>query len=434
MIISVCTLFPELYDSFLKTSLIGRAQADGRIQCKVRTLFEFCAPKERIDGPTFGPGAGVVIRPEVIERAVAEQEAQFGSAFKIFFSPQGKKLDQHLLKDIYNKITAQGVNPHVMLFASRYEGMDARIEQEYADALISVGDFVLMGGDLPAMTFLEGLLRFVPGVVGKVESVQQDSFTGPFVDYPEYTAPLEWKGHEVPEVIRSGNHKKIAAWREQHAAQVTISTHFDWLRSHQATSDQERLVESLLPHHYAALMHNEVLLADGQEGRTSVTSLDMHDIARSAKTYGLKKYGIITDLDDQQKIVKQLLDFWQTGEGIAYNPQRHAAVSEVVTMARLDDFIAQITEWEGKEPVLIATSARPSENMVKISYHDQSNVWALKRPVLFIFGTGHGLAPRIMERCDFILPPLRGFSSFNHLSVRSAAAVVFDRWLGINLK
>jgi len=109
-----------------------------------------------------------------------------------------------------------------MLIASRYEGLDARVESYYADEVVSVGNFVVMGGDIPAMLLIEGLLRFIPGIVGKEESVQLDSFSGAFVDYPEYTRPIVWKDMTVPEIIRSGNHAAIESWRQEQAAQITV--------------------------------------------------------------------------------------------------------------------------------------------------------------------------------------------------------------------
>ena len=148
---------------------------------------------------------------EVIERAVDAQEHAHGKAFKIFFSPSGRRLDQDLLKKLLQSIEEK---EHLMLLPARYEGMDSRVEEHYADEIISAGDFVVMGGDLPAMLLMEGLLRLIPGVVGKAESVEQDSFFGPFVDHPHYTAPVVWKDLEVPEVLRSGNHAFIAQWRE----------------------------------------------------------------------------------------------------------------------------------------------------------------------------------------------------------------------------
>ena len=311
MNISILSVFPELYDQFLKTSLIAHAQEKGKITIDCDS-FSFVAPKERIDAPTYGPGPGMLIRPEVVQKAIESHEQQKGRAFRIFFSPQGTKVDQRLLKHLAGICLTQS---HLMLIAGRYEGMDARVEEYYADMILSVGDFVLMDGDLPAMMVLEGLLRLIPDIVGKKESVERESFVGPFVDWPEYTQPVVWQGMEVPEIVRSGNSTAIEQWRTNQAAQKTVREHFDWLRSCQMSENEKNLAQRHIPSHYAALLHSEVLLPDGSIGTTSVTSLDIHDGARSAKTYGLKGYFIVTPLYDQQKIARTLLDFWQKGVG-----------------------------------------------------------------------------------------------------------------------
>jgi len=431
MNISILTLFPELYTPFLNTSLVRRAQENKHIACDVFNLFSLTKPKERIDSASFGHGAGVLLRPDMIEKGVERQEAQFGSAYKIFFSPQGKKLDQRVLKQLYEDVRKKG---HVMLIPARYEGMDARVEEYYADAVISVGDFVLMGGDLPAMVLLEGLLRYAPGVIGKEESVQKDSFSGAFVDYPEYTDPVEWKGMTVPEVVRSGNHKALEEWRLNRAAEKTVYEHFDWLRAHAVSAEDKKRAAQFIPKHYVALMHSQVMVPGQDEGTSSVTSIDVHDIARSAKTYGLEHYFIVTPLIDQQKIVQTLLDFWHTGTGVTYNNQRHTAVKHATLADSLQTAIDEIERKEGVKPLIIGTSARPVEGHRSITYHDQEEVWRHKRPVLFIFGTARGLSPSALAQCDYVLLPIEGFTEFNHLSVRSAAAIIFDRWLGINLK
>lgn len=432
MNISIVSLFPELYQPFLATSLLRRAQEKNLISVDIAPLFSYAEPKERIDAPTFGHGAGMLLRPDVIEKAIEDKERAHGKAYKIFFSPKGQKLTQKKLHKIMENASALG---HIMVLPARYEGMDARVEQVYADDIISVGDFVLMGGDLPAMILLEGLLRLVPGVVGKQESVEHESFSGPFVDYPEYTAPVIWHGLEVPEVVRSGNHEALRQWRLKQAAHDSVYEHYQWVRSTTVTPEQKKLVYELMPSHYSVLMHGDVLIGPNERkaGTTSVTSVDLHDIARSSATYGLKNYFVVTPLLDQQKIVNTLLDFWQKGVGVEYNPVRHQAVNAVRVCSTIDDVIAAIEKKEGKKPLLIATSARETEHPNHITFYDQTVVWAHKRPVLFVFGTGQGLTPELIARCDYILPPVEGFSSFNHLSVRSAVGIILDRWLGINI-
>ena len=432
MDISILSVFPDIYDSFLQTSLVRRAADAGVVSYNRAAFSDFVKPGTRIDAPTFGHGAGMLIKPEVVQKAIEAKEKQFGKAYKIFFSPHGKKLDQPLLKKIATKAQECG---HLMVLPARYEGMDARVEQEYADEIISVGDFVLMGGDVPAMMLLEGVLRFVPGVVGKAESVEHDSFTGPFVDHPEFTEPVSWKGHDVPDVIRSGNHAALKQWRQQEAVRRTVLHHFDWVREHETTAEEKKIVHETMPPHYVVLMHGQVMTGPEQrEGTTSVTSIDVHDIARSSRTFGVKNYFVVTPLTDQQKIVEKLLTFWQTDVGIAYNPERHEALKRVRLVSSLDDVIAQIEKQEGKAPLLVTTSARFGDEKKTISYHDQSKVWQQDRPVLLVFGTGRGLADSVMQRADFVLVPVEGFSDFNHLSVRSAVAIILDRWLGANPK
>ncbi len=432
MNISVLTLFPELYKPFFQVSLLKRAQEKGTISCHVNNLLSYTQPKVRVDDTTFGHNAGMLLKPEIIEQAVDASEREFGKAYKIILSPQGKTLTQPRLQELYERIKNE---QHIMLIASRYEGLDARVEQYYADELISVGNFVVMGGDIPAMLLLEGLLRFVPGVVGKEESVQLDSFSGAFVDYPEYTRPIEWKGMQVPEIVRSGNHAAIDTWRQEQAACTTVKKHFNWVRSVATTKAEQQLIKKYIPHHYVALMHNDIDLKEGRVGHTSVTSIDIHDIARSSTTYGVQTFFIVTALHDQQKMVEKMLHFWIDEKvGGDYNNNRHEAVRTVQLKSQLDDVIAEIERHEGKKPLIIGTSARPADAHKIVTYFQQDVVWQHDRPVLFLFGTGSGMSEGLLERCDYMMPALQGFSDFNHLSVRSAVAIILDKWLGIALQ
>lgn len=429
--ISILTVFEKLYEPFIHTSLIGRAQEKGIVHIDVQSFFSYVQPKERIDAPTFGPGAGMLIRPDVVQKAVEDKEQRYGKAFKIFFSPRGQKIDQRVFEVIAERIKEYG---HLMIVPARYEGMDARVEQEYADMTLSMGDFVIMGGDVPAMLLLEGVLRLIPHVVGKEESIQRESFSGPFVDFPSYTEPVEWKGERVPDVMRSGNHAAIEKWRSEHAVKTTVLEHFSWLRSQRLNQHDKQLAAHYIPSHYVALMHSDVLVGEArQPGFTSVTSIDIHDIARSSKTYGIKDFFIVTPLIDQQKIVSKMLGFWKEGIGAEYNRCRYNAIQLVQLVASLDDVIKKIEEKEGKKPLVVATSAQISDAQEVVSYYDQHKVWCHNRPVLLIFGTGQGLNPEVIQqRCDYLLLPVDGFSEFNHLSVRSAVAIILDRWVGVN--
>lgn len=431
MNISIITVFSELYKPFIQTSLIKRAHEKGLISIDLDEFFSFVAPKERIDAPTFGHGPGMLIKPLVVQKAVESKEAAYGKAFKIFFSPSGVKLDQALAQIIANKAQECG---HLMLVAGRYEGMDARVEQVYADMTVSLGDFVLMGGDIAGLAVLESVSRLIQGVVGKAESVADESFSGPFVEYPHYTEPVVWNGMEVPEVIRSGNHAAMNSWRSEQATKKTVLHNFDWLRKFQLNSNDRQRVLRHVPRHYTALLHNDVLIGDDKTpGTTSVTSIDLHDIARSSRTFGIEHFFVVTHLIDQQKIVQKLLDFWMSS-GIEYNFSRHEAVKRVSLAHNLTAVIEEIEKREGKKPVVIATSAREIDHPHVITFYDQEKVWSSERPVLIIFGTGRGLTEGCLKSADFLLKPVESLTNYNHLSVRSAVAIVLDRWLGINVK
>lgn len=375
----------------------------------------------------------MLIKPEIIEKFICSQEDKFDRSVRIFFSPHGKILDQKLLREIVEKIN-ENKNHHVSLIAARYEGIDVRAEEEYADFIVSLGQFVLMGGDIPALALLEGMARLMPDVLGNTSSYEHDSFSGPLTDYPEFTQPVVWHNKSVPEVIRSGNHKAMDTWRKSQAIERTITNHFGWLRKQQLTVDEKKHILEKIPAHYVALLHNDIIVdLDGRVGNTSITSTDIHDIARSSKTYGIKHYFLISDLHDQQKIAQILLDFWHEGFGVAYNHGRHEALKQTSVIATLDDTIQKIEEIEGKKPLLVATSARDTDRAEKIiSYNDHNILWKSKQPILLLFGTGKGIANTVLQRTDYILEPIYGLSEFNHLSVRSAVAIILDRLLGLH--
>jgi tRNA (guanine37-N1)-methyltransferase len=471
MKISIITVFPELHTTFLATSIIGRACERGLVTVRTLRLSDFCVPKERIDEPVVGPGAGMIIKPEVIERAITACENDWGLGYKIFFSPQGTKLTQRYLRSITTQlfkapgdsnnsndgcssryaspsnalepsprlrptgetagIPAQA-SPHIILICSRYEGIDARIEQHYADAVISIGDYVVTGGDIPAQIFLEGFLRLLPGVVGKQESVTEESFSGALLDYPEYGLPVEWKEMRIPEIVQSGNHAAIKKWRTQQALRTTLLRRFDWFASSQPTPEECANALQTIPPHYVALMHTQVKLKDGTVGTTSITSIDLHDTARSCATYGIKNFFMVTPLVDQQAIIATFLDFWRSDFGKNYNQSRYHAVNKVLPTLNLDEVITAITNTEGKAPLIIATSAKEYTHISTIDFTQQGTVWQHDRPVLLLFGTGQGLDDALIEKCDYLLGPVSGMTTYNHLSVRSAIAIVLDRWLGLH--
>lgn len=177
-----------------------------------------------------------------------------------------------------------------------------------------------------------------------------------------------------------------------------------------------------------ALVHHPVMNKKGEVIGSAVTNLDIHDIARAAKTYGVAKYFITTPYQDQQQLVRELITHWQTGHGATYNPARKEALSIVQLADSLDEVISGLTEKYGKRPLIVATSAVLRENT--ISYTQLSQKITHNEPVLLLFGTAHGLAPEILQLTNATLPPIKGGTQYNHLSVRSAASIIIDRLLG----
>jgi tRNA (guanine37-N1)-methyltransferase len=403
-------------------------------------MLELAGPKKRVDSPVVGHGSGMLLGTEIIEKAYNKALSFHDiKPFTIFFSPHGKILDQRVLELLHQKIKDRGNN--VLLYAGRYEGYDVRAEEEYADEIISIGNYVLMGGDLPAMVFIESILRLIPGVIGKENSVLQDSFQSPYLDYPHYAQPQEWHGKEIPVILKSGNHKALLEWRSEEARKRTMLRNFQWWRESEVPLLERKACKKHIPHHYAVLLHNDVMVPGNNPGEpnksseSSVTSIDIHDISRSCATYGIKNYFVVTRLLAQQKLVEIFLSFWHDDRGQEYNANRAFALNNTFLKTELSEVIAEVKKLEGIEPLLIVTSSRREiEHKNFITFHDQEKIWSQGRPIIFVFGTAHGINPKIMNQCDYRLIPLEGMEEFNFLSVRSAAAIVFDRWLGMNQK
>ena len=178
-----------------------------------------------------------------------------------------------------------------------------------------------------------------------------------------------------------------------------------------------------------ALIHFPVINKLGETIGSAVTNLDIHDIARAARTFGVDEYYIVTPYADQQELVKEIIDHWQTGHGAQYNPARKSALALVRIEDSLEGVIAKVGDKRGKRPLLVMTSARLQEN--SITFSDARRRVEAGEPVLLLFGTAHGLASEVISKADFTLPPIGGETGYNHLSVRSAVSIVLDRLLGV---
>ena len=222
----ILTLFPEMFPGPLGHSLAGKALGDGLWRLDALDIRAFATDKHRtVDDTPYGGGAGMVLRADVLDAAMRGAEARFGKpARKIYLSPRGRVLDQVLVQEL----TAAG---SLLLLCGRYEGVDQRVIDAQALEEVSLGDFVLAGGEVAAMALLEACVRLLPGVMGNAATVAEESFSAGLLEYPHYTRPPEWAGLKVPDVLISGHHEKVKAWRQAEAERLTQTRRPDlWRR------------------------------------------------------------------------------------------------------------------------------------------------------------------------------------------------------------
>ena len=221
----ILTIFPEAFESYLNVSLLKRAQAHELVDIQLVNLRDFGdGPHRSIDDRPYGGGAGMVMRVDIVDKALKSLKLKKGGKNSRIFlmTPQGKVFNQKMAKELTKYKT-------IVLISGRYEGFDERI-YKLVDGEISLGDFVLTGGEIPAMAVLDAVARLVPGVVGKSESLTEESFTGDLLEYPHYTRPEVYKKMKVPAVLRSGDHGKIGQWRKDESFKRTKKKRPDLLR------------------------------------------------------------------------------------------------------------------------------------------------------------------------------------------------------------
>ena len=222
MKIDVLTLFPEMFTP-LQTSIIGRAVESGKLTIKITDIRDYTLDKHRkCDDTPFGGGAGMVMMVQPIASAIEAIDPEH-KAKRIYLSPKGRVFNQGV-------VTEYAKCDHLLLLCGHYEGVDQRVLDLYIDEELSIGDFVLTGGEIPAMAVVDAVARYVDGVI-KGESLEQESFASGMLEYPHYTRPQEFKGLKVPEVLLSGNHAKINEWREKKSLEITKRNRPDLLKS-----------------------------------------------------------------------------------------------------------------------------------------------------------------------------------------------------------
>ena len=233
VIVDVITIFPGMFEGPMSASIVGLARERGHLEFRAHDLRDWTHDKHRsTDDTPYGGGPGLVMKPEPIFEAVeAVQALEDDPGYVVFFTPAGRPFTQELAEELAE-------HDRLVMVCGRYEGFDERV-LSLADLELSIGDYVLTGGELPAMVVIDAVSRHIPGVLGDEESAADESFSEGLLEYPQYTRPAEYRGMSVPEVLRSGDHGKIAAWRREQSVRKTALVRPDLL-AHASLSDDER--------------------------------------------------------------------------------------------------------------------------------------------------------------------------------------------------
>ncbi|MDZ4785737.1 MAG: tRNA (guanosine(37)-N1)-methyltransferase TrmD [bacterium] len=223
MKIEILTIFPEIFSGFLSSSLIKKGIETGLLSIQASNFRDFASePHHNVDDTPYGGGAGMVIKPEPIVESIENAKLKLPKAKVILLSPAGSVLNQ-------KKAYELSLLPEIILVCGRYEGVDQRAIEVAIDEEISIGDYILMGGEIASMVVIETITRLIPGVLGNNQSIESESFSRSLIEAPHYTRPAEYRGLKVPAVLLSGDHKAIAKWREEMSLKITVENRPDLL-------------------------------------------------------------------------------------------------------------------------------------------------------------------------------------------------------------
>lgn len=329
----VVSLFPEFFDSPLSCGLMRKGRDAGLVDFDFVNPREFTTDAHRtVDDRPYGGGPGMVMLPEPLSQALESIEKP---GRMVMLSPRGKPFDQRMAKEL-------SAEENLTLICGRYEGIDERITEIFPIEEVSAGDFVLNGGEAAALCVMEAVSRLVPGFMGHVDSAEEESFGDGLLEYPHYTRPEEFRGVSTPEILLSGDHGRVADWRHKRRLVETwnrrpelladaclLSGDIKFLRRLSAGADDESVRPGLGRNLHVALVHHPVLNKQGQTSAVSLTNLDIHDIARVSRSYGLGGYHIVTPLADQRDLAARLIGHWTQGRGSRAIPDRAEALGLV---------------------------------------------------------------------------------------------------------
>ena len=239
MTVDILTVFPEMFESVFSASILGRAREQGLLDIRLTDIRAFSAAKHKnTDDYPFGGGAGMVMTAQPILDAMAAVSASLPNARRIFLGPRGRKLTSALAREL-------AAEESLILLCGHYEGVDQRALDACIDEEISIGDYILTGGELAAMVLTDCVARFIPGVLGCAESPEEESFSDGLLEYPQYTRPRDLDGRLVPEVLLNGDHAKIRAWRRRESLRATLRFRPDLLETADLSPDDLKMLKEL---------------------------------------------------------------------------------------------------------------------------------------------------------------------------------------------
>jgi len=239
MRLDILTLFPDLFSSFLKESILGRAIERGLVDIRLTDIRSFArGPHRQTDDRPYGGGDGMVMKPGPICRALASVERLREASLVVLLTPQGERFDQSMAWE-FSRLA------QLILICGRYEGVDERVRTDHVDRELSIGDYILSGGELGAMVVIDAVSRLIPGVLGGERSNLEDSFQDGLLEYPHYTRPRVFNGLEVPSILLSGDHEKIRLWRRAESLRRTLERRPDLLEKAELTEEDEALLAGI---------------------------------------------------------------------------------------------------------------------------------------------------------------------------------------------
>ncbi len=422
----IITIFPEFFDSVFSCGILSKAREKGLVEINVRNLRDFAEDKHKtVDDKPYGGGEGMLMLPKPLGKAIEAAKQGTEKTVTLLASAQGKPFTGKMARELrdFEKI---------VIVCGRYEGVDERVCDLHIDMEVSIGDYIVSGGEYAAAVIADSVSRLIPGVVGNSASTENESLSDGLLSHPQYTRPETYRDISVPEVLLSGNHQRIGRWRRQERIRNTFLKRPEILDRATLSKEETETVCEMQKNGapdfraYVALIHYPVYNRKLEKVASAFTNLDIHDIARACRTYGVRKFFLANPVAEQRELAGRVLKHWTDGAGAGFNPTRKEAMSLVRMTDGLEEAKGEIENIEGMKPEVVATDARFDSNM--IGYGElRERILTGDRPWLLLLGTGWGLAREVIDGADHILKPVKGCGDYNHLSVRSAAAAIMDR-------